>query len=340
MIVLALVYVMVCISSFDAVDVIYAVMEGATKLIHGVLPYGHMPPGIIHSDTYPILTYALYTPLALVAPVRDTWDSVDGGLAVAALAALASAWGVFRLFAGARGKAGASRPVELEEAGLRAALTWLAFPPLLITASTGTTDVVLAAMLVLAVLLWRRPTACAGILAVAGWFKLAPFALLPACLAPLRGGRLARAVAVIAVASLPSLALLIALGGWQGPGDMIHAVSYQFSRASLQSFPGALGIPRLPAGDGSVSARSDRGSGDEAPARAAACRRPSPDGGAQRRHPDRPSGLGQLLGVSVPRVGHPAGRDHVARGPGRAAEPVASRASVSRAREPATALAG
>ena len=243
MIVLALVYVMVCISSFDAVDVIYAVMEGATKLIHGVLPYGHMPPGIIHSDTYPILTYALYTPLALVAPVRDTWDSVDGGLAVAALAALASAWGVFRLFAGARGKAGASRPVELEETGLRAALTWLAFPPLLITASTGTTDVVLAAMLVLAVLLWRRPTACAAILAVAGWFKLAPFALLPACLAPLRGGRLARAVAVIVVASLPSLALLIALGGWQGPGDMIHAVSYQFSRASLQSFPGALGIP-------------------------------------------------------------------------------------------------
>ena len=245
MVVLALVYVMVSISSFDAVDVIYAVMEGATKLIHGVLPYGHMPPGIIHGDTYPILTYALYTPLALVAPVRDTWDSVDAGLAVAALASLAAAWGVFRLFAGAgaRGRGGVSRPVELEEAGLRAALTLLVFPPLLITASTGTTDVVLAAMLVGAVLLWRRPTACSGMLAVAAWFKLAPFALLPACLAPLRGRRLARALAAIAVASLPSLALLIALGGPHGLGDMIHAVSYQFSRASLQSFPGALGVP-------------------------------------------------------------------------------------------------
>ena len=243
MVVLALVYVMVSISSFDAVDVIYAVMEGATTLIHGVLPYGHMPPGIIHSDTYPILTYALYMPLALVAPVRDIWDSVDAGLAVAALAALAAAWGVFRIFAGARGRVGGSRPVEDEEAGLRAALTLLAFPPLLIAASTGTTDVVLASMLVGAVLLWRRPTACAGMLAVAGWFKLAPFALLPACLAPLRGRRLAWALAAIAVASLPSLALLIALGGLQGVADMIHAVSYQFSRASLQSFPGALGIP-------------------------------------------------------------------------------------------------
>lgn len=243
MVVLALVYVMVSISSFLAIDVIYAVMEGATTLIHGVLPYGHMPPGIIHGDTYPILTYALYTPLALVAPVRSTWDSVSAGLAVAALAALAAAWGVFRMFAGARGRAGAPRPVEAEEAGLRAALAWLAFPPLLITASTGTTDVVLAAMLVFAVLLWRRPTACAGVLALAGWFKLAPFALLPTCLAPLRGRRLARAVGAIAVASLPSLALLIVLGGWQGPGEMIHAVSYQFSRASLQSVPGALGIP-------------------------------------------------------------------------------------------------
>ena len=70
------------------VDVIYAVMEGATKLIHGVLPYGHLPPGVIHGDTYPILSYALYTPLALVAPVSSLWDSVDGGLAVAVLAAL------------------------------------------------------------------------------------------------------------------------------------------------------------------------------------------------------------------------------------------------------------
>ena len=100
LVVLALVYVMVGVSSPDAVDVIYAVMEGATTLIHGVLPYGHLPPGIIHGDTYPILSYALYTPLALVAPVSSLWDSVDGGLAVAVLAALVAAWAVFRSVGG------------------------------------------------------------------------------------------------------------------------------------------------------------------------------------------------------------------------------------------------
>ena len=79
--VLALVFLMVGVGSPIPVDVIYATMQGATRLIHGVLPYGHMPPGVSHGDTYPILTYALYTPLALFEPVnalgvrRSTWGS-------------------------------------------------------------------------------------------------------------------------------------------------------------------------------------------------------------------------------------------------------------------------
>jgi hypothetical protein len=242
LVVIALVYVMVGVSSPDAVDVIYAVMEGATRLIHGVLPYGHMPPGVIHGDTYPILSYALYTPLALVAPVNSVWNSVDGGLAVAVLAALVAGWAVFRTTAGPRRRFGVPRAAEVEEAGLRAALAWLAFPSLLITVSTGTSDVVLAAMLAIAVLLWRRPTLCTGMLAAAGWFKLAPFALLPVSLAPLRGRRLVRALAAIALVSAPMLGLLFALGGVHGPADMIHSVSYQFTRGSEQSVWSSLGI--------------------------------------------------------------------------------------------------
>ena len=253
LVVLALVFVMVGVSSFDAVDVIYAVMEGATKIVHGVLPYGHMPPGIIHGDTYPILSYVLYAPLALVAPVNDLWGSVDGGLAVAAVAAMVAAWAVFRITAGARPRASASRPADVEEAGLRAALAWLAFPPLLIVVSTGTTDVVLAAMLLVAILLWRRPVACSGMLAFAGWFKLAPFALLTVCMAPLRGRRLMGAIAATAAVSLPLIGVLVALGGISGPADMVHAVGYQFSRGAQQSFWGALGSAALqPLAQGAV----------------------------------------------------------------------------------------
>jgi Glycosyltransferase family 87 len=238
---LGLTFVMVGVSSTNAIDVIYATMEGATKLLHGVLPYGHLPPGISHGDTYPIFTYGLYTPVALFAPVNSLWDGVDAGLFVAVLAALVAAWAVFRSVAGRRRR----RSPEVEEAGLRAALAWLLLPPLLITASTGTTDVVLAAMLAFAVLLWRRPAACSAMLGLAGWFKLAPFALLPVRLAPLRGRQLAAALAAVAAVSVPLLTLLVILGGLRGPIDMAHAVSFQFGRGSLQSFWSTLGIERL-----------------------------------------------------------------------------------------------
>ena len=49
--------------------------EGATKLIHGVLPYGHMPGDVIERDTYPLLSYALYAPIAAVAP-QSSWAAL------------------------------------------------------------------------------------------------------------------------------------------------------------------------------------------------------------------------------------------------------------------------
>jgi hypothetical protein len=104
-----------------------------------------------------------------------------------------------------------------------------------------------------AILLWRRPVACSGMLAFAGWFKLAPFALLPVCVAPLRGRRLAWALASIAAVSLPLIGVLVALGGIGGPADMIHAVAYQFSRGVQQSVWGALGTAALqPLAQGAV----------------------------------------------------------------------------------------
>lgn len=242
---LAIVFVMVTVSSREAVDVAYAVMEGATRLIHGVLPYGHMPGDVIHGDTYPLLGYLLYTPLAWLSPVGSTWNSVDLALGAAVVAALAVAWAVFRAAAGARPHRRAPRPAEHELAGLRAALTWLAFPPLLAAVSTGTSDVLLAAMIVMAVLLWRRPGLACGLLAAGAWFKLVPLALLPVRLAALRGRRLVRALVAIALVSAPLVGLLVALGGLSGPGAMLHAMAYQLSRGSPQSLWAVLGIESL-----------------------------------------------------------------------------------------------
>ena len=45
--------------------------------------------------------------------------------------------------------------------------------------------------------------------------------------------------------SLPMLALLLALGGLDGPRDMLHSMSYQFTRGSEQSVWTPLGIDGL-----------------------------------------------------------------------------------------------
>jgi hypothetical protein len=242
---MVLIFAMVTISSAQAVDVLYAVMEGATKLTGGVLPYGHLSGDVVHGDTYPLLSFVLYMPLAWVAPVRSTWSSVDVALGATALAALAAAWALFRAVAGRRRSRSAPRPPEVEASGLRAALIWLTFPPVLAAVSSGTTDVMLALIVVLAVLLWRRPGLSTGLLAAGAWFKLAPLALLPTRLAPLRGRPLGRAVVALAVVSLPLLALLLVVGGSGGPAAMIHAVSYQFSRSSPQSIWSVLGLEWL-----------------------------------------------------------------------------------------------
>jgi hypothetical protein len=240
LVMLVLVFVMVGVSSLDAVDVIYAVMEGATKLLHGVLPYGHMPGDVVHGDTYPILSYLLYTPIAALSPVSSTWDSVDAALGVTVLAALSVA---AIAFVTARTPFGRSdRDPGAEAQGLCAAIAWLSFPPLLITVSTGTTDVALAAMLVFAVALWRRPGISSGVLAAAGWFKLAPFALIPVWLSPRRGRALAAATGAIAAVSIAMVATVLAIGGANGLKAMVDAVGYQFQRGSPQSPWSALGV--------------------------------------------------------------------------------------------------
>lgn len=77
---------------------------------------------------------------------------------------------------------------------LYAPLAWLAFPPLLIIASTGTTDVALAAMLAFVLLMRRRPAASTAI----------------------------------------SVGLVLAVGGTDGVWAMVHSVDLRLDRGSLE----------------------------------------------------------------------------------------------------------
>ena len=183
---------LITISAPCTVDVAQAVMEGATLLVHGTLPYGHMPGDVFHGDVYPLLSYAVYAPLA---------RRHAGARRLGRRERRADRRGAVRdrrrLAAGAHRRPRVRVARELDRpddaaraAGLRAALAWLTLPPLLVTASTGTSDVLLGALLLAALALARRPLASVAAILVAGWFKVVPFALLPIWLARLRGRRL------------------------------------------------------------------------------------------------------------------------------------------------------
>jgi Glycosyltransferase family 87 len=233
---------MITLSAPSTVDVGQALMEGATLLVHGTLPYGHMPGDVFHGDVYPLLSYAVYTPLAVFMPVHDDWDVANGALVVAALSAIVGAWLLAR-----RGRT--------TPEGLRAALAWLTLPPLLVTVSTGTSDVLLGALLLAALVLARRPLASTAAILVAGWFKVVPFALLPIWLARLRGRRLAVALALIAGSGAVTLAVLVALGGSHAPAQMLEAIAYQAERRTLHSAWTLLGLEWLqPLGQAAVLA--------------------------------------------------------------------------------------
>lgn len=224
--------VLITVTSTGVVDVAYANMEGATVLLTGQLPYGHMPADVIHGDTYGLPIYALYAPLAAIWPVHTDWDDAIGALVIGAGAAVLCTFGMAR----AAGGGGSRWP---------AAIAVLALPASLMTFSSGTNDVLIAAALIWAFAWWSRPAASSALLAMAGLAKIAPLVLLPLWLARLRGAALVRAVAACAAATLIVLAGLVAVGGLHGPGDMVHAMSFQLSRRSMMSIWTTLGLEPL-----------------------------------------------------------------------------------------------
>jgi hypothetical protein len=199
-------------------DVAFASMAGATNLTHGVLPYGHLPQGeLVHGDTYPLLAYAAYLPAAFITPVKTGFDNLDGALWMAAAFALAAAVAMYRV------------------GGLRLALAWLSFPPVLIAASAGSNDLAAAACVAWAAALIVHAGRSTAALVMAAWIKLAPFAALPIWILRERGRGLGRALLTAGAATVALAVWILAVGGIGGVADMIDALSFQAERGSLLS---------------------------------------------------------------------------------------------------------
>jgi glycosyl transferase family 87 len=243
----AAVVAMVVPSSTGASDVAYAGVSGATNLLHGLPPYGHIPGFIFHGDTYPLLNYVLYIPGAALIPVYDSFSDPTGGLIVAGAAVLLAAAGLYRI--GVRlaeeGHDAVPGAEEPRFAGMRIALAWLVFPPVILAASGGSNDAIVAACLVGAFAFFPRRVLSTFLLGVATWVKVLPALAIPIWLARLSLRGALQAIAAIAALSSALLGWLMILGGTSAVTAMLNALTFQLDRGSLRSLWLGLGISEL-----------------------------------------------------------------------------------------------
>lgn len=222
---MALLVVIVGLTSPGESDVAFASMAGATLLADGISPYGNMPSELIHGDTYPILNYVLHVPAALVLPVYDSFSDWTGALVISCLAGLATAAGIYVASTREWGNAVAWRHV----------IAWFSFPAVWITASSGTNDLLAAAAIAWGLALLPHAGRAACVLAAGAWIKISPLLVLILWVARARGGDLRRALSGVAAVSAACVAVLVALGGVGEIRVMLDALAFQSERGSLYS---------------------------------------------------------------------------------------------------------
>jgi hypothetical protein len=153
----------------NVIDVGYAGVIGATKLLHGQPLYGHWPTDNAYGDTYGPVSYFFYVPFRLIFGWSGTWDSLPAAHAAAIFFDVSTLAGLF--FVGRRLKGNAL--------GVLLAYGWAAYPFTLFTLSSNTNDALVAAMVTYALLAITSAPTRGVFAALAGLTKFAPFALAP-----------------------------------------------------------------------------------------------------------------------------------------------------------------
>jgi hypothetical protein len=153
----------------NVIDVGYAGVIGAQRIVDGRPLYGSYPSDNEHGDTYGPVNYEAYLPFQQLFGWSGRWDDLPAAHAAAIVFDLLAAALMFML----------GRRVRGPTLGIVLAYAWVAYPFTLYALENNANDT-LVAVLVLAALLAARSAAARGALAaLAGLTKFAPLALAP-----------------------------------------------------------------------------------------------------------------------------------------------------------------
>jgi hypothetical protein len=158
------------IEDSNVVDVGYASVVGADRIMHGEELY---VDNDVHGDTYGPVTYLAYIPFEAVFPTDGVWDSVPAAHAAAITFDLLVIIGLMLLGTTLR------RGRQGRELGLAMSFAWAAYPFSLLALQENTNDLLIAALLVFALAALRSPPGRGALLALGTAAKFAPLAVAP-----------------------------------------------------------------------------------------------------------------------------------------------------------------
>jgi hypothetical protein len=156
-----------------AIDVGYAGVTGAHRIIHGEQLYGDWPEDIHSGDTYGPINYAAYVPFEVIWPYTGEWDDLPAAHGASITFDVVTF--ILLLVLGIRIRPGPTG----RRLGTILAFGWAAFPYTAYVLESDSNDALVAALLVATLVLLAKPLWRGVTSSLAVWAKFSPLVLGP-----------------------------------------------------------------------------------------------------------------------------------------------------------------
>jgi hypothetical protein len=157
------------VTDANVIDVGYAGVIGASKVVHDEPLYGHWPADNEHGDTYGPANYEAYVPFEQIFGWSGTWDDLPAAHAAAVFFDLLAVALLFLI----------GRRMRGPTLGIVLAYAWVSFPFTLFALESDANDTLVAVTILAALYFAGSPPARGAFAALAGLTKFAPLALAP-----------------------------------------------------------------------------------------------------------------------------------------------------------------
>ena len=189
------------VTDSNVIDVGYAGVIGAHRLLHDKPLYGHWPSDNANGDTYGPVNYYAYVPAVAAFGWSGTWDDLPAAHAASIAFDILTLLGLVLL----------GRRIRGPTLGVVLGFAWAAYPFSLWALASDTNDTLVGLLILAALLVLTSAPARGALGAAAGLTKFAPLALGPLFLrgiGPRWPARRSLAVYVVAFGALVGVAML------------------------------------------------------------------------------------------------------------------------------------